>query len=300
MKVEAASTRRSLLGEGPHWDERSSTLLFVDCLGREVVRYDPAYGMETQIISTEGDIGNVIPFAEDSSQLALCMEHGLYRLDLDTLQKDLLVEMLDHQSPVKSRLNDGKCDALGRLWTGSMPSTGMQNLVPETNNFWCYSKGQLKHKLGMVTISNGITWTNDDRVMFYVDSPPRQVYAFDFDIADGEIHNRRVLVDFNKTPGYQDLGQPDGMTIDVNDKIWMACFEGSAVIQIDPETAKILTKISFPAKYTTSCCFGGENYDILYVTTASFRPNANRAEDGRLYRVTDLGAKGKAAYEFAG
>lgn len=61
-----------------------------------------------------------------------------------------------------------------------------------------------------------------------------------------------------------------------------------------------MTKISFPAKYTTSCCFGGENYDVLYVTTASFRPDATRAEDGLLFRVTELGAKGKAAYEFGG
>ncbi|KAL1466275.1 hypothetical protein MTO96_042850, partial [Rhipicephalus appendiculatus] len=95
--------------------------------------------------------------------------------------------MVDVQSPVKSRLNDGKCDALGRLWTGSMPSMGVRNLVPEKFNFWCYSKGQLEHKLDGVTISNGITWTNDNRIMFYDDSVPRQIYAFDFDLATGEI-----------------------------------------------------------------------------------------------------------------
>ncbi|XP_037498910.1 regucalcin [Rhipicephalus sanguineus] len=300
MKLEVASTRRSLLGEGPHWDERSSTLLFVDCLGRQVVRYDPASGLDTQVTPTEGHIGNVIPFAEDNHRLALCMERGLYRLDLGTREKQLLVEMHDAQSPVKSRLNDGKCDALGRLWTGSMPSTGVLNLIPEKSNFWCYSKGQLEHKLDGVTISNGITWTNDNKIMFYGDSVPGLIYAFDFDLAVGEIRNRRVLVDFNKKPGFQELGLPDGMTIDVNDKIWVACFGGSAVIQIDPETAKILTKIDFPAKYTTSCCFGGKNYDVLYVTTASFNPDAKRPENGRLYRVTELGAKGRAAYEFAG
>ncbi|XP_037555389.2 regucalcin isoform X2 [Dermacentor silvarum] len=300
MKVEAASTRKSLLGEGPHWDERNSTLLMVDALGREVVRYDPSCGTESQVIRTEGDLGNVIPFADDNRQVALCMEQGLYRLNLDTHQKELLVEMLDPESPVKSRLNDGKCDALGRLWTGSMPSTGVQNVIPGKNNFWCYSKGKLQHKLDGVTLSNGITWTTDNRVMFYDDSVPGQIYAFDFDLTAGEISNRRLLADFSTTPGYEGLGVPDGMTIDLNNKIWVACFGGSAVVQIDPETAKILTKISFPAKYTTSCCFGGKNYDVLYVTTGSFRPDATRPEDGLLYRVTELGAKGKAAYEFAG
>lgn len=52
-----------------------------------------------------------------------------------------------------------------------------------------------------------------------------------------------MLADFNKTPGFQELGLPDGMTIDVNDKIWMACFEGSAVIQIDPETGGMFSSL---------------------------------------------------------
>ncbi|XP_077498194.1 regucalcin-like [Amblyomma americanum] len=300
MKVEVASTRKNLLGEGPHWDGRSSTLLHVDCLGRELVRYDPELRTETEVIKLEGDVGNAIPYAEDNDLVALCMERGVYRLDLNTREKQLLVEVQDPESTVRTRFNDGKCDALGRLWAGSMPSTGVQNLIPGKNNFWSYSKGQLRHKLDGVSISNGITWTADNRTMFYDDSVPRQIYVFDFDLDAGEIGNRRVLVDFNKTPGYMELGCPDGMTMDVNDKLWVACFEGYAVLQIDPETAKILTKISFPNKYPTSCCFGGKNYDTLYVTSGSFRPDATKPEDGLLFKVTELGVKGKPAYEFGG
>ncbi|KAL1442982.1 hypothetical protein MTO96_046150, partial [Rhipicephalus appendiculatus] len=112
--------------------------------------------------------------------------------------------------------------------------------------------------------------------------------------------NRRVVAEFRVTPGYEQLGHPDGMTIDVNDKLWIACFAAGAVVQVDPETAKVLTKVNFPAKYTTSCCFGGKNYDTLYVTSASFPPDATRPEDGLLFQVTELGVKGKAAFEFAG
>ncbi|KAK8757282.1 hypothetical protein V5799_000014 [Amblyomma americanum] len=179
------------------------------------------------------------------------MERGVYRLNLDTREKQRLVEVQDPESTVQTHINDGKCDAKGRLWIGSMSSTGVQNLIPEKNNFWSFSKGQLKHKLGKISLSNGITWTCDNRTMFYVDTVPGNVYVFDFDLAAGEI-------------------------------------------------TKILTKISFPAKYTSSCCFGGKNYDTLYVTSGSFRPDATRPEDGRLFKVTELGVKGKAAYEFGG
>lgn len=301
MKVEVASKRKNILGEGPHWDERSGTLLFDDARGPEVVRYDPQSRTETEILKLDYEIGNLIPYAEDNRKLMVCMGNGVYKVDLDTKQKTLLVEMLDKDSAVPTRINDGKCDAVGRLWAGSMPiDVDLEGMVQGKNNFWSYSKGQLKHKLDKISLSNGITWTADNKTMFYNDSVPGKVFAFDFDLASGDISNRRVLAEFKVTPGYQQLGFPDGMTIDVNDKLWVTCFSAGAVVQIDPETAKVLTKISFPAKYTTSCCFGGKNYDTLYVTSASFPPDATRPEDGLLFQVTELGVKGKAAFEFAG
>ncbi|KAL1480494.1 hypothetical protein MTO96_050978, partial [Rhipicephalus appendiculatus] len=105
--------------------------------------------------------------------------------------------------------------------------------------------------------------------------------------------NRRVLVDFNKTPGFQELGLPDGMTIDVNDKIWMACFEGSAVIQIDPETAKILTKIEFPAKYTTSCCFGGRELRRPIRHDGQLSPGRQKARGWPTLQGYGAGSKGQ-------
>uniref|UniRef100_G3MNN5 SMP-30/Gluconolactonase/LRE-like region domain-containing protein n=1 Tax=Amblyomma maculatum TaxID=34609 RepID=G3MNN5_AMBMU len=301
MKVEAASKRRSILGEGPHWDERSGTLLFDDAHAHEIVRYDPDTKTETEVIRLDEEVGNLIPYAEDNRKLLVCMGSGVYRLDMDTKKKTLLAEMLDTDSPVATRINDGKCDALGRLWAGTMPlKVDIEGMVHGKNNLWSFSKGQLKHKLDNISLSNGITWTADNRTMFYNDSVPGKTYAFDYDLASGEISNQRVLADFSVTPGYQQLGIPDGMTIDVNDKIWLTCFSAGLVVQIDPETAKVLNKIRFPAKSTTSCCFGGKNYDTLYVTSASFLPDASGPDDGLLYRVTELGVKGKPAFEFAG
>lgn len=304
MKVQAVGHQRYTLGEGPHWDERSGTLLFVDGHGCQILRYDPESRTETEVVRLENEIGNLIPSAEDNRKLVVCMGHGVYRLDLDTKEKTLLTEMLDKESPVPTRINDGKCDAAGRLWAGSMPvkidPVDIESIVRGKNNFWSFSKGQLKHKLDKVNLSNGIAWTADNRTMFYNDSVPGATYAFDFDVASGDISNKRVLLDFKATPGFQELGLPDGMTIDVNDKIWLACCLSGLVLQVDPETAKVLTKVSFPTKYTTSCCFGGRNYDTLYVTSGNFPADATQPEDGLLYEVTELGAKGKAAFEFAG
>ncbi|KAL1446587.1 hypothetical protein MTO96_044541, partial [Rhipicephalus appendiculatus] len=116
MKVEAASKRKNFLGEGPHWDERSGTLLYDNVRAPEVIRYDPQTRTETEILKLDHEIGNLIPYAEDNRKLVVCMGNGVYKVDLDTKKTTLLTEMLDKDSPVPTRINDGKCDALGRLW----------------------------------------------------------------------------------------------------------------------------------------------------------------------------------------
>ncbi|CAN8001321.1 unnamed protein product [Ixodes hexagonus] len=302
MKVERASARRSVLGEGPHWDGRSCTLLYDDATKGEIMRFDPQLKTETDAIRLDGEIGNMIPYAEDNRKLVVCMDNGVYKLDLDIMDKTLLAEMFGPEPPAPSRINDGKCDAKGRLWAGKclQRDLDLENYVPDTSNFYCFSKGRLTLKVPQISLSNGIAWTADNRTMFYNDSIPGKTYVFNFDLDTGEIGNRQVFIDFKTTPGYENIGLPDGMTTDLNDKIWMACFGSGSVIQIDPETAKILNTIKVPTKYPTSCCFGGDNYDVLYVTSASFMADATEPGDGLLYHVTELGAKGKAAFEFAG
>ncbi|CAN8005132.1 unnamed protein product, partial [Ixodes pacificus] len=188
MKVERAGERRNVLGEGPHWDHRSSTLLYSDAQNGEIVRFDPQAGKETEIISLDGEIGNLIPYVEDNRKLMVCIESGIYKLDLDTRDQTLLEEMLDPDSPVRTRINDGKCDAKGRLWAGTMPrEVDIENSVQGKNNFYCFSKGKVTLKMPQISLSNGITWTSDNRTMFYNDSIPRKTYVFDFDVDTGDI-----------------------------------------------------------------------------------------------------------------
>ncbi|CAN7950152.1 unnamed protein product, partial [Ixodes pacificus] len=182
MKIERASERRNDLGEGPHWDWRSSTLIYNDGKRGEIVRFDPQSKRETEIIRLDGEIGNMIPYVEDNRKLMVCMEKGIYKLDLDTREQTLLAEMLDPDSPVRTRINDGKCDAKGRLWAGEY----IEN-PRGVNNFYCYSKGKVTLKMPQISVSNGITWTSDNRTMFFNDSVPGTTHAFDFDVDTGDI-----------------------------------------------------------------------------------------------------------------
>ena len=42
VSVEVFADLRADVGEAPHWDERTKSLLFVDLTGGAVFRYDPS------------------------------------------------------------------------------------------------------------------------------------------------------------------------------------------------------------------------------------------------------------------
>lgn len=129
----------------------------------------------------------------------------------------------------KNRFNDGKCDAKGRLWAGTMGPEieGRPGFVgePLAALYMIDSKG-CHVKLKDVELSNGLGWSADNKTMYFVDSPKRSVDAFDFDLETGDMTNRRVLyhLDSDDIPGV-----PDGLTIDFRDNIWLAVFSGGRV-----------------------------------------------------------------------
>jgi len=148
-------------------------------------------------------------------------------------------------------------------------------------------------KLGDIGVSNGICWSADQKTMYYIDSHPKKVEAFDFDPATGDISNRRTITTFQEGDGW-----PDGMTIDSDGNLWVAHWAGWKVTQWDPKTGNLLRTIKIPVSKVTSVAFGGPELTDLYVTTAS--KGVDPAPAGALFRVTGLGVKGVPAFEYAG
>ncbi|XP_077864214.1 regucalcin-like [Saccoglossus kowalevskii] len=83
-----------------------------------------------------------------------------------------------------------------------------------------------------VGISNGIAWNSDNTIMYFIDTPLNRVDAFDFDLEQGTLGNRRTVVTFPDGNGF-----PDGMCTDVDGMLWVAMFYGSVILRIDPLSA---------------------------------------------------------------
>lgn len=149
-----------------------------------------------------------------------------------------------------------------------------------------------------VTVSNGITWSPDNQTMYYIDTPTYQIVAYDYNKETGSIHNRRVVINVP-----HEMGSPDGMTSDMEGMLWVAHWGGYQVTRWDHFTGKLLNSIQIPSPIVTSCSFGGENMDELFVTTARIGLSDVTLQEypkaGGIFRIqTDV--KGVPMYPFGG
>ena len=255
-QVELTYDSKSKLGEGAFWDHMNQRLYWVDIDGLKVHIFDPLTKVNRSF-DTPTQVGTVVPKNKDQAVIALA--DGIYILDTNTGAITLLSDV--EANMPENRFNDGKCDPNGNLWIGSM---NIKQTDPTANLYRVDARGMASKMLDSVTISNGIVWTKDKKTMYYIDTPTGCIRAFDFDPENSSISNERVAV---VVP--QSLGYPDGMTIDEEDKLWVGLWNGNSVGRFDPLSGKLMSKIEVPAHNVTSCSFGGENFETLYITTAS-------------------------------
>ncbi len=254
MELEQLTTEPVALGEGPCWHAEEGVLYWVDILGKALHRFDPTTG-EDRMWSFDEMIGTVAPHA--AGGLLLAFQSGFAVFDPATGKLDEW-ETID-PSP-STRFNDGKCDPAGRFWCGSMD---LQEERPFGTLYRNEPNRQASAMLRDVTISNGMGWSLDRKTMYYIDSPTKQVSAFDFDLESGEIGNRRTAIQLAEQDGW-----PDGMTTDAEGKIWLAEWGAGRVGRWDAERGERLLTQAVPAPHTSACCFGGTDLKDLYITTA--------------------------------
>ena len=160
-------------------------------------------------------------------------------------------------------------------------------------HYSCLQLDKVKKHLSDIALSNGIAWSPDWTKMYYVDSGIKKVYSFDYNESACTITNQAVAVDYNQDPA---LGIPDGMTIDAEGKLWVAGPIGGAVTRWDPAMGKKLAYVPIPAKCVTSCCFGGPNYDKLFVTSGTMYNDESDLQQyphsGAVFVVEGLGVHG--------
>jgi sugar lactone lactonase YvrE len=281
-EIHPVGTVRARWGEGAVW--WNDALYYVDIEAHQVHRYEPATGAEHSW-NVGQRVGTVVP--RESGGLVIAGDHGLYFLDEASGELTAIAD--PEPDKPDNRFNDGKCSPDGRFFAGTI------SLVKKTGDAKLYRLDPdltLHEAFGPVTNSNGIVWSKDGKTVYYIDTPRREVLAFDYE--DGHLHNLRSVVSTEAIDA-----SPDGMTIDSDDRLWVAFCHGACVACYDPATGEEVRRVEIPALETTSCAFGGPDLADLYITTGIHK-SVEEEHGGRLFVVKGLGVKGVAASAFAG
>ncbi len=292
MTPQLLHDSRCLLGEGPVWDHKTQKLYWVDIEGYAVHVLDTK-SSDHGVIDVGTYVGSLC--VRRSGGLILALKDRFVAFDPETGE---MTPLADAETRLPgNRFNDGKCDPAGRFWAGTLMLD--EDHGEGQGNLYClYPDHRVELKMPGVWISNGLAWTSDNRTMYYIDSPLRTVSAFDYDLETGSITNRRVAILVAEGMGY-----PDGMAIDEEDKLWIAHWDGACVRRWDPQTGEVLATIEMPVTRPTSCVFGGENFETLYITSASTRLSPEQLAPqplaGAVFQCKP-GVRGLPMTEFAG
>ncbi|PRX62911.1 sugar lactone lactonase YvrE [Cohnella sp. SGD-V74] len=287
-RAEAINAEKSVLGEGPLWLPESGRLVWVDIEGMKIRMWNPKTG-EEESVSVGQRIGAVVRATD--GRMVCALQNGFHFLDAETGELEPIADPEAHLPG--NRFNDGKCDPAGRFWAGTMP---IADGAPTGALYRLDGDGSAHKMAEEIGCSNGLGWSLDGSTMYYIDTSTRRIDKFDFDAGSGGISNRRTVAVIPADQGY-----PDGMTVDAEGKLWVAHWDGHAVSRFDPDTGECLERVELPVSRVTSCCFGGDDLDELYITSASVGLSEEQLRReplaGSLF-VYKPGVKGLPAAEF--
>jgi len=244
---------QNILGEGPLWSIEEQAIYWVDIDGKKIQRFYPETG---KYDSFDVPVKVCLMAFREKGGLICGTEDGFYFWNIETQKMDFITN--PEKGKKKARFNDGKVDRKGRLWAGTMTFEGatsaLYRMNPDLN---------VKKMVPEITISNGIGWSPDDSIMYYVDSLRYVINAFVYDLPTGTISNQQPFVQMDA-----DFGIPDGLTVDSEGYVWCAIYGAWKVMRYDP-LGNIAAEIRMPVSQPSSCMFGGKELNELYITSIS-------------------------------
>lgn len=279
-KLEVICNEPTIVGESPLWDEESNSLFYIDIHGKYIRRLAWENWL-AEDIRYDQQIGCIV--LREDKRLMAAMEDGIYLLNENGSK-----ECVHFSKKLEGkRFNDGKIGPDGCMYVGTI-AADFKGAFYRMN-----MAGKFVKLFDGVGTSNGLAWSADGRTMFFCDSPKRTMDAFTFEQKTGMLYDRRTICQCPISSGVF-----DGLTIDVEDKIWVAVWDGGCVLRINPENGIVIDRIDIPVSKVTCCAFAGKNLDYLVITSAAYQTNPSKESlAGSLFRIK-LDIPGRREYRY--
>ncbi|KVE36324.1 SMP-30/gluconolactonase/LRE family protein [Burkholderia sp. TSV86] len=281
--IEAITPAHDTLGESPVWDEGSGRLYWIDVRRGRV----QALTVRTGALDAwhfEGLVGGIALRADGA--LIVGRRAGIEILMPDAKGGQLpgmlaaadglepLAQFPDHGAD--HRTNEMKCDRDGNLWCGTMRDFGKDS---SGSLYRIDRSGNSSTVRGGVTIPNALDFSPDGKWIYFSDTATGRIDRASYQSTSAEIGEWHTLVEADAAPG-----RPDGLAIDRDGYLWNARYGGACIARFDPQ-GRLTATLALPVSQPTSCTFGGERLDTLFVTSAR-----QRLDDAALAREPAAGA----------
>ncbi|WP_088705847.1 SMP-30/gluconolactonase/LRE family protein [Noviherbaspirillum denitrificans] len=259
IEIHALPDSRVLLGECPLWHPTEQALYWIDIAGHAVHRFDPS-GCNHRSWPLSSEPGCIAWMADGG--LVVAMRSGIAMLNTDNGTVHFICEPPYDASRI--RFNDGRCDAAGRLWIGTLSDDRSKAL----GALYVLERGSIRKVGNPCTVSNGLAFSKDNRNLYHADTTAHRISVYDFDLASSALGGGQVFKQFTEVRGTNYQGRPDGASVDSEGAYWCAMYEGGKLLRLSSEGA-LLQEVELPVRCPTMPAFGGADYRTLYVTSVS-------------------------------
>lgn len=287
----------SELGESPFWSAADGCLVWIDIARRLALRYDTTTGAMDRW-SLPAEPGCMAPAVRPGGEpwgWVIALRDGVWHAE--TFGGPLRLLAPPPYDPAHLRFNDGRADALGRLWVSTLHEPRTEAAAA----LYCLdlrdgrALPRLERMAGDAVVGNGLAFSPDRTTVYWADTTHHLVRAWDWEPAHNRLSHVRVFHQFRGKPqdwtpdvaAFSDdgspqaraaalasySGRPDGAAMDVEGCYWVALYEGARIVRLSP-AGTILAEWLMPLLCPTMPCFGGPDLRTLYVTTAAYGRSA--------------------------
>lgn len=236
--------------EGPVWIPTDNKLIFSDIPNSMLMQWSAKDGLKP-FRKVEQTNGNLL---DSKGRLLSCQHAG--RNVIRTEPDGSITVLTDKYDGQKfNSPNDLAVHSDGSIWFTD-PTYGLRGKKPELDGKWVYRLDPKTKKVSVIykdfDMPNGIAFSPDQQHVYIADSGKI-----------GKIRAFKVAGEaIDQQPVFEIDIRCDGMCIDTLGNIYTTAAGG---IHIYDKTGKKIGLIEVPEK-PANVCFGGENYDTLYIT----------------------------------
>ncbi|XP_060526999.1 uncharacterized protein LOC132702423 [Cylas formicarius] len=275
LTLRQATPAITRYGDSLFWDSDQQAIYLVDVLSSTVYKHVHGSNSTTSTKIDSETIGAAIPIRGRAGEFIVPAYQDVLKLEWDGTQDTGKVTKLKKNFDFAKgeQFHSAKADVKGRLWVGTYQVINREKyeFVEGGGSLYMITikkdSVEIERKLRNLTFPTGLDWKYDNRFLYHADITERKIKKYKFDIDSGDLGEREVFFDLAHHPHLS--GGISGLIVKKN-LVAFNLYGGSALVDVDQDTSKLIYVLPTPVPQPTSLIVGGPHLDTAYVASSDF------------------------------